>query len=62
MIAEWGEIPEEEMYNVFNMGIGFIIIIDKNALRDMETFLRERGEKFFVIGEVIKGKGEVILI
>jgi len=61
-LAEWGKIPEEEMYNVFNMGIGFIIIIDKNALRDMETFLRERGEKFFVIGEVIKGKGEVILI
>lgn len=53
LIKEMGGVPEDEMYRVFNMGIGMVLILDRfNA-----DVVLNKIEKYYVIGEVIKGKG-----
>jgi len=49
LIQELGKVPDDEMYRVFNMGIGMCVIIDKKHLRYFKP-LRAR-----IIGEIVKG-------
>jgi phosphoribosylaminoimidazole (AIR) synthetase len=58
MIQEKGNISMEEMYRVFNMGIGMIAIVDKTL---MAVFQSSLSEPTFVIGELVKGQRKVIL-
>lgn len=51
-IMKTGDIDEKEMYNVFNMGIGFILAVDKNDVDKAISLLSEIDEKAYVIGEV----------
>ncbi len=59
-IMEKGGIEEKEMYNVFNMGIGFILAIDKNDVASVMKHLQEINEEAYIIGEVTN-TGEVNL-
>jgi len=52
-----GSIATEEMYRVFNMGIGFVLIVEENAAEKVMGTLQEMAEEFFIIGKVIKGAG-----
>lgn len=54
-----GRIEEEEMYKVFNMGIGLVIIVDKKDKDRVEEILKK--DKIFWIGEIIKGNSKVVL-
>lgn len=54
-IQEQGEVPEEEMFKVFNMGIGMIIIVNPE---DINTILSKINEKVYIIGEVVNGGEE----
>ena len=47
-------IDEEEMQRVFNLGIGYVFVIDATELKRLEEALAPLGEKPVVIGEVIK--------
>ena len=47
-------IDEEEMRKVFNLGIGFVFIVDPKDLKTLEEALVKLGEHPAVIGEVIK--------
>jgi phosphoribosylformylglycinamidine cyclo-ligase len=58
LIQEKGNITVEEMYRVFNMGIGMIAIVDKSQAADFQSVI---SEPTFVIGELIKGERKVIL-
>ncbi len=58
LIQRYGEISDCEMYKVFNMGIGLILVIDKNYV---EKIANEIKEKVYIIGEIKKGKGKVIV-
>ncbi|UCD05147.1 MAG: phosphoribosylformylglycinamidine cyclo-ligase [candidate division WOR-3 bacterium] len=49
LIQELGKVPDDEMYRVFNMGIGMCVVIDKKHLRYFKP-LRPR-----IIGEIVKG-------
>lgn len=61
-LQEVGQVPKEEMYNVFNMGIGFMIIVDEDkADKTMET-LKALGEKPVLLGEVVEGEEGVDLV
>ena len=59
-IMKTGNIDETEMYNVFNMGIGFILAVDKNDVNDVMNKLKEINEEAYIIGEVTTS-GEVNL-
>lgn len=54
-----GKISEEEMYRVFNMSIGLVVVIDKEQKKKIEEILK--GQNIFWIGKIIKGEGKVVL-
>ena len=59
-IKETGNIDEKEMYNVFNMGIGFMLAVDKKDVEEVMNKLKEIHEEAYIIGEVTDS-GEVDL-
>ena len=54
-----GNVEETEMFNVFNMGIGYTIAVRKTAVKGALEALKGAGENAQVIGTLVKGKGEV---
>ena len=52
LIMKTGEIPEKEMYNVFNMGIGFVMAVEDKDVDTVLNTLKEIGEDAYVIGKV----------
>ncbi len=52
LIAETGNIEKKEMCNVFNMGIGFILAVDRCDVEKVQSLLAEIDEPSYVIGEV----------
>jgi phosphoribosylformylglycinamidine cyclo-ligase len=58
-LQEQGCIPEAEMWRVFNMGIGYCLIVKPAFADAVAEKLTKFGEKVFTIGKVVKGKGEV---
>ncbi|MGE6631621.1 phosphoribosylformylglycinamidine cyclo-ligase [Bacillus sp. NPDC077027] len=56
-IQEKGELKAEEMFNVFNMGIGFVLAVKEEHLHDVIKGLEGDGEKAYLIGRVQKGEG-----
>ncbi len=61
LLKEMGDIPEEDMYNTFNMGIGMILAVSPEVADDVVQSAIRLGEKASVIGEIVKG-GERITI
>jgi phosphoribosylformylglycinamidine cyclo-ligase len=51
-------VPEAELYQVFNMGIGMVIIVQADQSRAALKFIQAQNQKAWIIGEVVKGKGE----
>ena len=56
-----GPVDEEEMYRVFNMGIGYVLIVAEDFANSIEKKLTRSGEKVFKIGRITTGNGKVIL-
>lgn len=50
-------IPEQEMYNTFNMGIGMCIVCSKENKDEVIEVVSSFGEKAHIIGQLIKGEG-----
>ncbi len=61
LLQKDGNIPDKEMYRVFNMGIGMILIVSKNNAKFVKTKLTLAGEKVYTIGEIIKGNQTVLI-
>lgn len=59
LIQKEGNIPERDMYNTFNMGIGMSIIVSKSEADTALKILKEAGETAYIIGEVVKGNKEI---
>lgn len=59
-IQEKGGVSTREMFRVFNMGIGLVILVPSEQGESLERFLREKGEVYHFLGEVIPGGGEVV--
>jgi len=58
-LQELGNVPEKEMFNVFNMGIGMILIVDKENVERALEILAGHGETASIIGEVTDRPGIV---
>ncbi len=59
-LQKLGNIPENEMYNIFNMSIGFIVVVDENDAEKTLEILRQNGEECSIIGEITDNEGVVI--
>lgn len=51
-LARIGKIETQELLNTFNLGLGMILVVSPRHVRQVETEMRRRREKFFVIGRV----------
>jgi len=61
LLQKVGDIPERDMYNTYNMGVGMAVIVTKEtADKAMEVFKAE-GCDAYVIGEIIEGEDKIIL-
>ena len=61
LIAKTGDIPERDMFNTFNMGVGMSVVVDKNDADKALAILREQGEAAYVIGEIVASDDGMIL-
>ena len=60
LIAKTGNIPERDMYNTYNMGVGMSIVVPANEVETALEVLKANGEDAYVIGEIIKGDDGVV--
>ena len=60
MIAKWGNIPERDMFNTYNMGVGMSIVVPADEVQTAIDVLKANGEDAYVIGEIIEGDDGVV--
>lgn len=58
MIKEKGGVPEAELYQVFNMGIGMVVVVANESAHDVLKFIKVNQHDTWIIGEVVAGRGE----
>ena len=54
-----GAVPDEELYQVFNMGTGMVLIVAAEEADEVLRCIRAQKHKAWLIGEVAKGRGVV---
>lgn len=62
ILEKWGGIPHREMYNIFNMGIGMVLVLDASEADRAIGILSSHGEKASVIGRVSPEPGVNIIM
>ena len=61
LIAKTGNIPERDMFNTYNMGVGMSIVVPAAEVETALEILKAHGEDAYVIGSIVKGEEKVIL-
>ena len=61
LIMTEGNIPERDMYNTYNMGVGMSVVVPAAEVDHALEILTANGEDAYVIGEIVKGDDGVIL-
>ena len=61
VIAKVGNIPERDMFNTYNMGVGMSIVVAKEDVDKAIEILKGFGEDAYVIGEIVKGDEGIII-
>ena len=61
VMVKTGNIPERDMFNTFNMGVGMCVAVDKNDVHKAVAAIEAAGEKAVVLGEIVSGDEGVIL-
>ena len=62
LLQSTGNIPERDMYNTFNMGIGMALIVPAEDVEKTLQILKDEGETAYEIGEVIEGNKEINIL
>ena len=62
MLEKWGNVPHREMFNIFNMGIGMVAVVDASEADKVISILENCGEKASVIGKVTDKPGVNIVL
>ena len=61
VIQKTGNIPERDMFNTFNMGVGMSVVVAKEDTDNALKILRAKGEDAYIIGEIIKSEESVVI-
>jgi phosphoribosylformylglycinamidine cyclo-ligase len=59
-LAEAGEVSEQSMFNTFNMGIGFVVLVPPEQAEETRRWFEAQQVAAYTIGNVIEGAGEVV--
>ena len=62
VIASWGNIPERDMYNTYNMGVGMSIVVPADQVELALETLKANGQDAYVIGEIIANDEEKVIL
>ncbi len=57
VLQEGGRVAEEEMFRVFNMGVGMVAIVARQDGEEVTAQLNAAGERAWILGEVVEGEG-----
>ena len=60
LIQKVGNIPERDMFNTFNMGVGMSVIVKKEDAEKAVEILKANGEDAYIMGEIVKGDGVIL--
>ena len=61
LIAKTGKIPERDMFNTFNMGVGRCVVVDNNDADKAIAAIKTAGEEAYVLGELVESDEGVII-
>ena len=61
VIAKTGNIPERDMFNTFNMGVGMTVVVDKADADKAIEAIKVAGEEAYVLGELVDSDMGVII-
>ena len=61
LIAQWGNVPERDMFNTYNMGVGMSVVVPADAVETTLSILRANGDDAYVIGEIVAGEEKILL-
>lgn len=59
-LAQTGDVPQAAMFDTFNMGIGFVVIVPPHQAASALTRLTDLGLAAWTLGEVVDGRGEIL--
>ena len=59
LIAKTGNIPERDMFNTFNMGVGMSVVVAAEDADKALQVLRENGEDAYIIGSIVESEDKV---
>ena len=61
LIAKTGKIPERDMFNTFNMGVGMSIVVKKDEADKAIEVLKANGEEAYIMGEIVSSEEKVTI-
>jgi len=62
LIAQRGNVPEDDMLRTFNMGLGLLLIVAERDLAGVTASLKQRREKFWKVGRIVRGRPGVTYV
>ncbi len=62
LLAKTGNIPERDMFNTFNMGVGMSLVVAKEDAEKALEILKANGEDAYIIGKIVKSDTKVTII
>lgn len=61
LIAKTGNIPERDMFNTYNMGVGMSVVVAKQDAEKSLEILKANGEDAYIIGEIVKSDVKITI-
>ena len=61
LIAKAGNVPEHDMFNTYNMGVGMTVVVDKTEADKAVEVLKANGEEAYILGELVESDEGVII-
>ena len=62
MIASWGNIPERDMFNTYNMGVGMSVVVSAAEADTALATLKDHGIDAYIIGNIIENAEEKVIL
>ena len=61
LIQKAGNIPERDMFNTYNMGVGMSVVVSESEAEKSLEILKENGEEAYIIGKIIKSEDKIVI-